>query len=493
MSARADQSAWQWAVLIVLAITLTRLLVVWSTGLNLGPDEAQYWAWSKELDSGYFSKPPMIAWIIAAFTGMCGDGEGCVRTASPLLYGVASLFVFATARVLYDARMAFWSCVAFVTLPGVSFSSALMTTDVPLLTLWAAALYCLALMLRRTPGEARLVATLLGAAIGLSMLAKYAGAYFFLGLIVASLFDRRVRAHMLGLNGVILVAAALAVFSPNILWNLEHQFATVSHTAFNAGLQGKLFNIGRLFEFAGAQFALFGPILMGAIVAGLAMRLRNSRWTRAANDDVVLLSISVPVILAGLGIAFLSKANANWSAPAYVGLSIVAVAWLTRGPTLRWLQASTAIAVVLGAGLYAAALSPRFVEAIGQTNAFKLLRAWEVQGPAIARAAREGAYDAILAEDREDMASMLYYTRDSGVPIRMWTPDAAHPTDHFQMTRGYTGEPARVLFVTRRDEASDVTGHFANAKEVEVSSAIIGKDRKRVFRLIALDEPMLKR
>jgi hypothetical protein len=223
------------------------------------------------------------------------------------------------------------------------------------------------------------------------------------------------------------------------------------------------------------------------------MRLRKTSWTRAANDDVVLLSISVPVILVGLSIAFLSKANANWAAPAYVGLSIIAVAWLTRGTTLRWLQASTAIAVVLGAGLYAAALSPRFVEAIGQTNAFKLLRAWEVQGPAIARAAREGAFDAILAEDREDMASMLYYTRDSGVPIWMWAPDAAHPTDHFQMTRAYTGEPARILFVTRREDATDVTGYFADAKEIEVSSAIIGEDRKRVFRLIELAEPMLKR
>ena len=31
---------------------------------ELYPDEAQYWLWSRTLDFGYFSKPPMVAWTI---------------------------------------------------------------------------------------------------------------------------------------------------------------------------------------------------------------------------------------------------------------------------------------------------------------------------------------------------------------------------------------------------------------------------------------------
>lgn len=480
--------AWRWTLIIVVAMTALRLVVLRLTDLNLGPDEAQYWYWSTEIAAGYYSKPPMIAWLIAGTTAVCGDGEACVRAASPLLYGLAALFVFGAARILYGVRAAFWSAVFFILLPGISLSSALITTDVPLLCFWAMALYGLAHMLGRAPADARLAALLTGGAIGLAMLSKYAGAYFLLGLAVASLFDRRVRAHVLGWNGLLLAGAALAVFSPNIVWNLYNSFATVEHTAWNAGLGGKMFNFDRLAEFFGAQFIVFHPILMGVILAGLIVGLRRARWPHVKDDDIVLLCLSLPVIAVGLTIGFLSKANANWAAPAFVGLSIVAAVWLLRAQARRWMQATLAVSLILAAGLYTAALSPRFIETIGQSNAFKLLRGWNTQGPTIARAAREGGFEALMAEDREDMASLLYYTRDSGLPILMWTPDKAHPTDHFQMAHAYRGAPDRVLFITRRDDSADVTGRFTTAREIEITSVRIGRRRgeelHRVFRLI---------
>ena len=228
---------------------------------------------------------------------------------------------------------------------------------------------------------------------------------------------------------------------------------------------------------------MFGPILFAVIIAGLVVGLRTSRWPRTESNDIVLIMMSLPVLLAGLGIAFYSKANANWAAAAYVGLSLVVAAWLLRGG-FRLLQVSTAIALFAVALFSAGAISPRVIETLGLTNAAKLLRGWNSQGPAIARAAHEGGFEAILAEDREDMASMLYYTRNSGVPILMWTPEPGHPMDHFQLKRPYAGTPERVLFVTRRDDSSDVTTHFAHSEEIEILTAIIGKDRKRVFHLI---------
>lgn len=481
--------AWRWTLIIVVAVTALRVLILNLTDLNLGPDEAQYWFWSTELDTGYFSKPPMIAWIIAGTTAVCGDGEACVRAASPLLYGLAAFFVFGAAHVLYGVRAAFWSALFFLILPGISLSSALITTDVPLLCFWAMAIYGLAILINTQQGHGRAVALLTGGAIGLAMLSKYAGAYILLGLAIAAIFDRRVRGHILGWNGALILAGALIVFSPNIVWNLEHGFATVGHTAYNAGLsQEKLFNFDRLAEFFGAQFIVFHPILMGVILAGLILGLRRARWPMVIPNDVVLLALSLPVIAIGLAIGFLSKANANWAAPAFVGLSIVATVWLQRAEARRWMIATLAVSVVVAAGLYTAALSPRFIDMIGQSNAFKLLRGWNTQGPAIARAAREGGFEALLAEDREDMASLLYYTRDSGLPILMWTPDKTHPTDHFQMTRAYAGAPDRVLFITRRDDSVDLTERFASAREIEISSIRIGNkkgvDVYRTFRLI---------
>ena len=38
------------------------------TTFNLFGDEAQYWLWSKELDFGYYSKPPLLAWFLFGHT-----------------------------------------------------------------------------------------------------------------------------------------------------------------------------------------------------------------------------------------------------------------------------------------------------------------------------------------------------------------------------------------------------------------------------------------
>ena len=70
-----ETRAWRLALWLVAALTILRLAVLFITPLELYPDEAQYWLWSRTLDFGYFSKPPMIAWLIAATTRL-GGGSG---------------------------------------------------------------------------------------------------------------------------------------------------------------------------------------------------------------------------------------------------------------------------------------------------------------------------------------------------------------------------------------------------------------------------------
>ena len=48
------REAWRWALILVGALTLARLFAVFASPLELYPDEAQYWLWSRRLDLGYF-------------------------------------------------------------------------------------------------------------------------------------------------------------------------------------------------------------------------------------------------------------------------------------------------------------------------------------------------------------------------------------------------------------------------------------------------------
>src|SRR6185312_2341682 len=97
------------------------------------------------------------------------------RLPSPLLYTAAGLAVFWLGRRLYDARIGALSALAFVTLPGVSLSAGLISTDVPLLLCWALALVGFTALFDT---EELWPALLLGAAFGAGLNAKYAMAWF---------------------------------------------------------------------------------------------------------------------------------------------------------------------------------------------------------------------------------------------------------------------------------------------------------------------------
>src|SRR4051794_18158405 len=96
------------AVAILAVLTAVRLIGLKYSVVDLFFDEAQYWAWSRELAFGYFSKPPLLAWIIALAERVCGSSEACIRAPAPVLYFATSLLVYAVARQLYDARIAFY-------------------------------------------------------------------------------------------------------------------------------------------------------------------------------------------------------------------------------------------------------------------------------------------------------------------------------------------------------------------------------------------------
>ena len=73
--------AWRWTLVIVVAVTALRVLILNLTDLNLGPDEAQYWYWSTDLAAGYMlddwpstSTHFAIARILIDSDNVFGDG-----------------------------------------------------------------------------------------------------------------------------------------------------------------------------------------------------------------------------------------------------------------------------------------------------------------------------------------------------------------------------------------------------------------------------------
>lgn len=473
----------QLAMALIVIATVLRIVVLFLTPLNLGPDEAQYWSWGLKPDFGYFSKPPFIAWIIGSTTYLCGVDEACVRISAPFFHAASSLFIFLAARALYDEKVGFWSAITYLLIPGTSFSSLLITTDVPLLCFWALALWALAEMRRSTEMK---WAVLLGCAVGLGLLSKYAMLYFVLGLLLAFLPTAEGRALLASRPMAIAVSVAALIFSPNLIWNLTNSFATVRHTASNANWSAsKLFNFGHIFEFLIAQAGIIGPIAAVLIIWGFVKSWREKDLN---HPDTLMLTLSLPIIAIVAVQAFISRANANWAAPAFVTLCILFAAWAVRKQHIKLIGANTLLNASIGILLAALAVSPAFVAAIGQENSVKRLRGWEEAGHTIITIASSAPFTSILSDDREDMASLYYYTRDRKIPLRMWPSKS--PGNEYEASYALSDDVSSyVLFVTRKEDVTNVTRHFSSHERIGTIETRLDSKRKRVFYLHALKGP----
>jgi 4-amino-4-deoxy-L-arabinose transferase-like glycosyltransferase len=454
----------------VAAITLVRLIVILVSPLQLYPDEAQYWWWAQTPDWGYFSKPPMIAWIVWLTTAIFGDHEWAIRFAAPLLHGATALVVYGIAqRSFNNARTGFWSALAYVTLPGISYSSGLISTDVPLLFFWALALYA---FLRATAEPGWRWAIVCGVALGLGFETKYAMAYFFLGAGIAAAVSPEARRLVLSLRGFAILVLALLLLLPNVLWNAAHGFPTVAHTSHNADWNHARYSVMSVLSFLGGQFGVFGPFMM----AGLLWALCRLRGTPA----FILAGFSVPVLVLISIQSFISEANANWAAVAYVAATPLAVAVLLSFWKGRALWASVTFDAVAMLLLWIIAVSPAFADRIGQGNAFKRQEGWRELGQAVI--AEAPGYDTIVGANRSTFAELLYYARPRTTPMRMWDRDT-HDDDHFQMTMRLTRPAHRVLLVLGGDETKDVLPTFDSATLAKTVTIPVGGHHTRTSLL----------
>jgi len=444
------------ALALVAAITVARVVWLAFDMPDLYADEAQYWVWAQDLRLGYVTKPPLVAWLIAGTTALCGDGEGCIRLSSPLLHAATALLLGATAARLSGPGAAVWTAGVYATLPAVSISSAIVSTDAALLTAWAAALYAL---IRLREGAGALWWAALGLALGLGLLAKYAMAGFLGGLALTLALDREARRMLLrGPGPWIGLAVALAVVAPNLLWNLGHGFATVRHVGENANLRGgPSFNPGERLEFLGAQFGVFGPITFALLLWVLA---RRETW--AAPSTRMLALFTAPMGLVMLAQSFASRANANWAAPIYLAGTLLVVPWALAQGRVLLLRAAVVLHVAAALVVFAGppALAAAGIELPRRADPWMRQRGWEALGAAISRIAADHPGARFLFEQRRDMATLIYYLRPHPLDARMWEADGI-ARNEFELTAALgPGDRGPFLFVTRRDDAPDVLRRF---------------------------------
>lgn len=332
----------------LVSVTLLRVLAGLFWPVPLSVDEAQYLVWSRELQAGYYSKPPFIAWSISLASHACPlpsePGrtlylEGCVRWLQPVAIGLAAVFTYLTAQALFrSAIVAAWSAAIFALAPLAAFYGQAATTDAWLLLWWSAALWAFvraieapecqrpdASPVHRMSSSAWVWWASCGAFSGLGLLTKYSMGVFAISALVV-LAQRR----LLLTSGPWLCATlAILVLSPNLLWNAQWGWPTFAHHVDITIHQSHALNFSGLREFLASQWFAFGPIVFG-IFLWVTIKQRSTAAHFSASLGL-LLAFAWPMLLVVTAQSISSRAHANWSSPALIAMSILVAAWcLTR-------------------------------------------------------------------------------------------------------------------------------------------------------------------
>jgi 4-amino-4-deoxy-L-arabinose transferase-like glycosyltransferase len=469
-----EERSWRLALWAVFLVTLARLFWLEAGRADLYPDEAQYWLWSLHPALGYYSKPPMVAWLIALTTFVFGDQEAGIRIAAPLLHFATALVLYQLARRLYDARVALWSAIAYATLPGVSASAAIISTDAPLLLCWAVALY--AFIRAREPAGGRWW-ILAGAAVGLGLLSKYAMAYWLISALLFLLVFPDERRHLKRFLGA--AALGFAIYAPNLYWNAANGFVSYLHTRDNADLGGPLFHPARFLEFFASQFGVFGPVFFAALIVIVVLARRSLADRRSA----LLAWFALPTLAMMLVVSLLSRAQPNWSAPTFVSAVVLVVAWLLQQGRVRLIAAGVVLDIVIALVAFAGPdVAPLFGLSVpAHFDPLHRLRGWKALGRTVSEMLARHPGTVLMTDDREVMAALVYYVVPHPFNALKWNGEGGIH-DQFDLT----AEPERYVganFMLVAKSPDNVHRILSRFKSVEpMDQHILISDGPRSFR-----------
>ncbi|MEC8643328.1 MAG: glycosyltransferase family 39 protein [Pseudomonadota bacterium] len=472
--------AWTGADRLVLAclvlVAVLRSLAIILSPLELGVDEAQYWLWSTTFDFGYYTKPPLTSWIIGVSHGLFGHHVWSVRLPAPWLHLGTALILWRAGFWHAGRGAGRWAALLWTLLPAVSLGGFVMSTDTPLLLFWSLGLLALVGGVTGRIAMNRSMA-LAGAAFGGALLGKYAAIYGLVGLLLfwASdriAGDRRVTATSLA---AFVIAMAIAA-SPNLLWNLMHDFTTVRHLGDNANLDRQSHDPLNSLRFLGAQFATAGPLVF-TLMFGILKGGRDPA-TR------LLMCLSLPVIAIIMVQAFLSEANANWALAAMPALVVWLAGWLAGRASSPTRTRVGSAALAINAGLAIAILMVTFTGSLGpltpDSDPLRRQRGWhQLASDSAAALARHDA-TTIIADRRASAALLSWHFHGTGIDVLVHDRDGV-PSNHFEQNLAWTHQPGRRLVVLGDDAGAPAMAgvDWISTPPPRASSATISHNRTR--------------
>jgi 4-amino-4-deoxy-L-arabinose transferase-like glycosyltransferase len=295
---------------------LIMLGVILYSPIDLTPDEAQYWTWSRDLDFGYYSKPPGIAWEIWLGCQLFGQTELGVRFGALLIGTLLPLALrkFALAVGLYGPY-AILASVALTLTPMGFMATILATTDPGLFLFWILAAGEIGRALHRERPLSMFKFTM-----WIILGAQFRWHSYLLWLPALYYFPRRAT-----LWGLIISLIGLA---PTLYWNFYHDFATFRHVGYTLIGGSSLSPAApNPIDFVGAQAGLLSPLIFLLLLYAFWVMFRTGSEVKPAIRFCGFWTLLI--LLIGVGLSFFQKMQGNWIVYAYP-TGFILIAWMVE-------------------------------------------------------------------------------------------------------------------------------------------------------------------
>lgn len=219
---------WFKAYWIVLLFALAKLLVHLLTATHYGfqRDAYLYLAQSQHLDWGFFSTPPLTAFITRLHIFIWGDSLLAVRLL-PALIGAISIFLVGwLIKELKGGPLAqLIGLSAYFLSPAFLRPAALLQPTIFNHLFWLLAAIVVFRMIRRQ--DPKLILWMIPV-LGLGWMAKYSIIFYGFALLTALIISRQ-RKLLWSPCLLLALVGGLLIILPNLIWQYQHNWPVISH------------------------------------------------------------------------------------------------------------------------------------------------------------------------------------------------------------------------------------------------------------------------
>ena len=319
----------------------------------------------RELRLGYFDHPPLAWWLSAGISHLTGsDAALVVRLPFIALFAVSTWLMYRLTSLLFSPVAGVWAAVALNLAPVLGVTTGgWVLPDGPLICALLAAAFCLVRALETRGWTWWLGA---GAGAGFSLLSKYSAVLPLTGVFFYLLTEPRHRSWLTRPQPYAAALLALLLFSPVLLWNATHGWASFAFQGDRAAAY-RFHPLGPLTTLAGEALYLLPWIWFFLIVQFIrGVRAGPAEW----RAWLLCCLAAGPILLFAL-VALWSRAVLfHWAIPGYFFLFPLLGAQLVRWPARLaklWLRGS-AMLVLIGLVLIATEVDWNWSSALAEPS-----------------------------------------------------------------------------------------------------------------------------